>query len=113
MPHQFKVVPTADHPARSIQTEVDRARVRGDYQCVVALPGKPTHGHLLLAYAEACRSMAELAEKWASEEGAMTEETASTGSDADYRVSFQLWLQPESGVDHATVDTFAPTFRFL
>lgn len=113
MPHQFKVVPTADHPARSIQTEVDRAKVRGDYQCVVVLPGKPTRGHLLLAYAEACRSMAELAEKWASEEGVMIEEIADAGSDADYRVIFQLRLQPESGVDHATVNTIAPAFRSL
>lgn len=113
MPHQFKVVPTADHPARSIRAEVDRARVCGDYQCVVALPDRPSRGHLWLAYAEACRSMAELAEKWACEEGAMIEDPVDMATDLDYRVTFQLRLQPESGVDHAKVSTFAPSFRFL
>lgn len=113
MPEPFKVIPTIDRPFRAIPMDVNRATVRGDYQCVVAMPGTPTKGQLLLAYAEACRSLAELAEKLASEEGVAAEETIADALDSDYRICFNLSLRPERGVDHDKVSTFAPAFRGL
>lgn len=113
MPEPFKVIPTIERPARAIPVDVSRASVRGDYQCVVALPRTPTKGQLLLAYAEACRSLAELAEKWASEEGVFAEEPIAGSVDGDYRIIFSLSLRPERGVNHDEVSTFAPQFRGL
>lgn len=113
MPESFKVIPTIDRPFRAIPVDVNRATVRGDYQCVVALPGSPTKGQLLLAYAEACRSMAELAEKWASEEGVVAEELIEDARDGDYRISFSMALRLEEGVDHDKCSTFAPQLRGL
>lgn len=113
MPEPFKVIPTIDRPFRAIPVDVNRATVRGDYQCVFALPGSPTKGQLLLAYAEACRSMAELAEKWASEDGVVAEESIADAWDGDYRIIFSMALRPEKGVDHDEVSTFASQFRGL
>lgn len=113
MSERTRVIPTAERPFRAIPVDVGKATVKGDYQCVVALPGSPTKGQLLLAYAEACRSMAELAEKWASEEGVMAEEPMAGTGDSDYRICFSLSLRPERGVDHDKVSTFAPQFRGL
>lgn len=113
MPEPHKVIPTIDRPSRAIPVDVNRATVRGDYQCVVALPSSPTKGQLLLAYAEACRSLAELAEKWASEEGVVAEEAITDARDGDYRISFSLALRPEKGVDHDKCNTLAPQFRGL
>lgn len=98
MPEPFKVIPTIERPFRAIPVDVSRSFVQGDYQCVVALPGSATKGQLYLAYAEACRSLAELAEKWASEEGVVAEEPIAGAVDSDYRICFRLSLRPERGV---------------
>ncbi len=113
MPEPFRVIPTIDHPFRAIPVDVNRTVVKGDFQCVVALPGSPTKGQLLLAYAEACRSLAELAEKWTSEEGVVAEEPIAEETGDDYRISFSLTLRPEKGVDHDKCSTFASQFRGL
>ncbi len=113
MPEPFKVIPTIERPSRAIPVDVERATVRGDYQSVVTLPGSPTKGQLLLAYAEACRSLAELAEKWACEEGMATEESFAGSEECDYRIIFNMSLRPEMGVNHGQASTFASQFKGL
>ena len=94
---QFQVVPTVDRPFRAIPVDVDQACVKGDYQVVLTLPDKPTKGQLLLAYAEACRSMAELAEKWASEEGIVVTQHLEGAKEQTYRICFNMNLRADRG----------------
>lgn len=113
MPQSSRAVPTIDRPFRAIPIDVQRTTVQGEYQSVVALPESPTKAQLLLALAEACRSLAELAEKWASEEGEVAEKLVQEPEDRDYRIDFRIALHPEGGVDHDKVSTFAPQFQGL
>lgn len=108
-----KVIPTLDRPARAIPVYLERLSVQGDYQAVVTFDGKPTKGQLLLAYSEACRSLAELAEKWACEEGVAAEGSNSGTEEGNYRIIFNMSLRPERGVNHDEAITIAPRFEGL
>lgn len=62
-------IPTSKTPCRSVApTGSSSGSVAGLYQAEVQLPLKPTKRSELLAFAEAARSLAELAENWADQE---------------------------------------------
>ncbi len=106
MPNHFKVVPTPERPFRALPIDLSRGNARGEYQCVISLPAKPTKVAYYRALHDASLSLAELAEKWLSDEGGMvpSEELA----DQPYRISLDLRLTPETkrgGVRHTETTT--------